>query len=282
MQFTVDAFPDRDFQGAVTQVRQQGVSASGVVSYTVVVTADNPDHTLLPGMTANADIVIERQNNVLRIPNTALRFRPSDPDVAARGQALLRGNGQRGGVAGAQGASGGQRGNWSGNGQGGGGRGGQRMVQQMTQQLQLTPAQQATLQQAMQSAMQNAPPPSADGTTDRRAAMRQARQAALAALQPTLSAQQRQLLAQMEQGGGQRRQVRNQVVVWVLRNNQPTPVPIITGIADNTNTLVYSGLNAGDQVIIGGGPPAATQQRSTSPFGGPGGGRGGGGRVRGG
>jgi hypothetical protein len=48
--------------------------------------------TLLPGMTANADIVIERQNNVLRIPNTALRFRPSDPDIAARGQALLRGS----------------------------------------------------------------------------------------------------------------------------------------------------------------------------------------------
>jgi HlyD family secretion protein len=282
VQFTVDAFPDRDFQGAVAQVRQQGVSASGVVSYTVVVTADNPDHTLLPGMTANADIVIERQNNVLRIPNTALRFRPSDPDVAARGQALLRGNGQRGGAAGAQGASSGQRGNASGGGQGGS-RGGQRMIQQMTQQLQLTPAQQATLQQAIQSAMQNAPPPSADGTTDRRAAMRQARQAAMAALEPTLNAQQRQLLAQMQQGAGQRRQVRNQVVVWVLRNNQPTPVPITTGIADNTNTLVYSGLNAGDQVIVGGGPPAAAQQRSTSPFGGPRGpGGGGGGRVRGG
>ena len=152
----------------------------------------------------------------------------------------------------------------------------------MTQQLQLTPAQQATLQQAIQSAMQNAPAPSADGTTDRRAAMRQARQAALAALQPTLTAQQRQLLAQMQQGGGQRRQVQNQAVVWVLRNNQPTPVVVSTGIADNANTLLYSGLNAGDQVIVGGGPPPKTQNQTRSPFGGPGGGRGGGGRVRGG
>lgn len=270
VQFTVDAFPDRDFRGAVSQVRQQGVSESGVVSYTVVVTADNPDHTLLPGMTANADIVIERQNNALRIPTTALRFRPSDPDVAARGQALLRGNGQRAGASG-------QRGNWGGG--DGQGRGGQRMVQQMTQQLQLTPAQQATLQQAIQNAVQNAPPPSADGTTDRRGMMRQVRQAALAALQPTLSASQRQLLAQMQQGGGPRREVRNQAVVWVLRNNQPTPVVVWTGIADNTNTLLYSGLHEGDQVIIGGGPPPKNQNQTRSPFGGPGGR---GGRVRGG
>lgn len=287
VEFTVDAFPDRDFHGVASQVRQQGVSESGVVSYTVVVTADNPDHTLLPGMTANADIVIERQNNVLRIPTTALRFRPTDPDIAARGQALLRG--QRGGAAGgASGQSAGQRGNWSG-GQGGngggapgGGRG--RMLEQMTQQLQLTPAQQATLQQAMQSAMQNAAP-SADGSIDRRAMMRQARQAAIAALQPSLSAQQRQLLAQMQESA-QRREVRNQAVVWVLRNNQPTPVVVSTGIADNTNTLLYSGLNEGDEVIIGGGPPAKAQNQARSPFGGPGGGRppgGGGGRgLRGG
>ncbi len=277
VQFTVDAFPDRDFQGSVSQVRQQGVSDQGVVSYTVVVTADNPDHTLLPGMTANADIVIERQNNVLRVPNTAVRFRPTDPALIARGQALTQG---RSGAASAQGGAPGQRGGAAGG--GGAGRGGQRMLQQMTQQLQLTSAQQATLQQAIQNAMQNAPPPSPDGSTDRRAAMRQARQAALAALQPTLTAQQRQLLAQMQAGAAQRRQVRNQIVVWVLRNNQPAPVLITTGIADNSNTLVYSGLNEGDQVIVGGGPPAPAQQRSTSPFGGARGGGGGGVRVRGG
>lgn len=282
VQFTVDAFPDRDFRGSVTQVRQQGVNTQGVVTYTVVVTADNSDHTLLPGMTANADIVIERQNNVLRVPNTALRFRPSDPDIAARGTALMGGS-QRNG-AGASGAGSGQRGNWSG-GQGGGGRGGQRMVQQMTQQLQLTAAQQATMQQAIQSAMQNAAPAtSADGSTDRRAMMRQVRQAAIAAIDPTLTAQQRQALQQMQQGGGQRRQIHNQAVVWVLRNNTPTPVRVETGIADNTNTLLYTGLNAGDQVIVGGGPPPKTQNQTRSPFGGPGG-RGGGGRggfVRGG
>ena len=278
VQFTVDAFPDRQFEGVVSQVRQQGVSDQGVVSYIVVVTADNPDHRLLPGMTANADIVIERQNNALRIPNMALRFRPSDPDIAARGQALV--SSQRNGAA--QGGGGGQRGNWGG-GRGQGGQGGQGRMQQMAQQLQLTPAQQASMQQAMQNAMQNATAPiGADGTPDRRAMMRQARQAAITAIEPSFSPQQRQLLQQMQAGFGQRREVRNFAVAWVLRNNTPTPVRVSTGIADNANTLLYSGLNQGDQVIVGGGPPPKVQNQTRSPFGGPGGGRGGAGRVRGG
>lgn len=271
VEFTVDAFPDRQFEGVVSQVRQQGVSDQGVVSYVVVVTADNPDHRLLPGMTANADIVIERQNNVLRIPNTALRFRPSDPDIAARGQALV--SSQRNGAS-AQGRNG-QRGNWSGR----SGAGAQGRMQQMAQDLQLTPTQQAAMQQAVQNAMQNpSAPTAADGTPDRRAIMRQARQAAIAAIMPSLSAHQRQLLQQMQAGFGQRREVRNSVVVWVLRNNTPTPVAVTTGIADNTNTLLYSGLNEGDQVIVGGGPPPKTQSQTRSPFGG----ARGGGRVRGG
>lgn len=270
VQFTVDAFPDRQFQGAVSQVRQQGVSEQGVVSYVVVVTADNPDHRLLPGMTANADIVIERQNNVLRIPNTALRFRPSDPDVAARGQALMSQAGPN-----AQNVGRG-RGDWGG-GQGRGG-GGQRMVQMMAQQLHLSDAQQSAMERAIQNAMQNPPAPGPDGEVDRRAMMRQVRQAAIAAIQPTLTPQQRQSLQQMQTGFGQRREARNQAVVWVLRNNQPAPVRLVTGIADNTNTLLFGGLNEGDQVIVGGGPPPKNQNQARSPFGGPrgaGGGRGG-------
>jgi HlyD family secretion protein len=256
VQFTVDAFPDREFEGQVSQVRQQGVSDQGVVTYTVVVTADNPDRRLLPGMTANASIIIERRDNVLRILNTALRFRPSDPALAARGQAL---------AASAQAA--GQR-----NGQAGGQRNGGRMLQQLTQSLELTPVQQARAQQAAQAAMQSAPPLGEDATqADRRAALRRMREAVLSALEPTLTAHQRQLLQQMQQSFTQRREVRNQAVVWVLRGNTPTPVQVTIGIADDTHTLVYSGLNEGDQVIIGGGPPAPAQ-RSATPFGGPRGG----------
>jgi HlyD family secretion protein len=88
VRFTVDAFPNREFEGRVSQVRQQGVAESGVVSYTVVVEAENPGRQLLPGMTANAEIVLEERENVLRVANNALRFRPADEALAARGQAL--------------------------------------------------------------------------------------------------------------------------------------------------------------------------------------------------
>jgi hypothetical protein len=107
----------------------------------------------------------------------------------------------------------------------------------------------------------------------------------LRALEPSLTEHQRQLLAQMRASQGQRREVRNQAVVWVLRNNRPEPVQVVLGIADNTYTLVYSGLNVGDQVITGGGPRPKDQARPGGGLLGPGGGRGGGGRggmVRGG
>jgi HlyD family secretion protein len=96
--------------------------------------------------------------------------------------------------------------------------------------------------------------------------MRSIRDAALREIEPTLSERQRQLLAQMREGGA-RRDVRRQAVVWVLRNNRPTPVQVEIGVADNANTLLYSGLQEGDQVIIGGGP-RAEEDEGRSPFGG--------------
>ena len=73
--FTVDAFPGRIFKGKVKQVRKAPVNIQNVVTYTVLISADNPDFKLLPGMTANARIVVEEKEKVLKIPNTALRFR---------------------------------------------------------------------------------------------------------------------------------------------------------------------------------------------------------------
>jgi HlyD family secretion protein len=73
--FTVDAFPGRIFKGKVKQVRKAPVNIQNVVTYTVLISADNPDLKLLPGMTANARIVVEEHDKVLKIPNAALRFR---------------------------------------------------------------------------------------------------------------------------------------------------------------------------------------------------------------
>lgn len=276
VRFTVDAFPDREFEGRVSQVRQQGVAESGVVSYTVVVEADNPGRQLLPGMTANAEIVLEQRENVLRVPNTALRFRPADPELVAQGQALMGGG--QGGRRGAGGeAQAQQPGAGGGRGEGGGqGRGG-RGVTQIAETLQLNEQQRAAAQTAFENAM--ASMPRGEGGGDRRAAMRRIRDQVIREIEPTLSAEQQQLLAEMRAGGGPRQEVRQQAVVWVLRDNQPAPVLVEIGVADNSNTLLHGGLSAGDEVIIGGGPQAESRQQQGGPMGGPGGG--GGVRIRG-
>jgi HlyD family secretion protein len=75
--FTVDAFPDREFAGKVTQIRKAPTEIQNVVTYTVIVGAKNPDFSLLPGMTANVSMVVGAREDVLKIENAALRFRPA-------------------------------------------------------------------------------------------------------------------------------------------------------------------------------------------------------------
>lgn len=75
--FTVDAFAGRHFEGEVRQVRKAATVVSNVVTYTVVISAANPDLTLLPGMTANVRIITAQKDKALKVPNAALRFRPA-------------------------------------------------------------------------------------------------------------------------------------------------------------------------------------------------------------
>ena len=74
--FTVDAFPGQEFSGRILQIRKAAQSVQNVVTYTVVISADNPDLRLLPGMTANALIVVAQRDQALKVPNSALRFWP--------------------------------------------------------------------------------------------------------------------------------------------------------------------------------------------------------------
>ena len=76
--FTVDAYPERSFDGHIAQVRINGSTSSNVVTYSVMVQADNPGQILLPGMTANVKLIISERADVLRVPAAALRFRPGD------------------------------------------------------------------------------------------------------------------------------------------------------------------------------------------------------------
>jgi HlyD family secretion protein len=78
VEFTVDAFPDRTFHGQVTQVRNSPLTVQNVVTYVTVIEVNNADLKLKPGMTANVSIIVQRHENVLRIANGALRFRPPE------------------------------------------------------------------------------------------------------------------------------------------------------------------------------------------------------------
>ena len=80
--FTVDAYPGRRFQGHVAQVRKAPLSVQNVITYDVVVAAENPDLALMPGMTATTSIVLAQRDGVLRVPVQALRYSPSRPGTS--------------------------------------------------------------------------------------------------------------------------------------------------------------------------------------------------------
>lgn len=84
--FTVDAFQQRHFTGTVKQVRLNPTIQENVVTYNVVALVDNADGMLLPGMTANIHFIVLQKNNVLRIPNAALRFQPKESDDTGKAE----------------------------------------------------------------------------------------------------------------------------------------------------------------------------------------------------
>lgn len=78
VEFTVDAYPDLTFHGKVHEIRNAPIVVQNVVTYNVVVKVDNLDMKLKPGMTANVSLIVSKRTGVIKIPNAALRFRPSD------------------------------------------------------------------------------------------------------------------------------------------------------------------------------------------------------------
>jgi HlyD family secretion protein len=137
--FTVQAHPGKTFQGKVSQVRLQPTTVQNVVNYTVVVSVTNEEGLLLPGMTTTVDFMIERAQDVLKVPNAALRFRPTTEMMAefrkqmeqqggeggrAWGQGRERGGGGEPGGGPREGGRGGEQGGGGGGGFGGGEWGG--------------------------------------------------------------------------------------------------------------------------------------------------------------
>lgn len=128
--FTVDAFPGKQFEGVVRQVRNAPTTTSGVVTYDAVIDVNNADLALRPGMTANVTFVLEKVENAVKIPNAALRFKPSRDQMMALAEKYgLRRGGRGSGGSGASGGSGGWRRNGGeGGGSGGPGGGGRQMA----------------------------------------------------------------------------------------------------------------------------------------------------------
>jgi HlyD family secretion protein len=118
--FTVDAFPGKTFDGVVRQVRNAPTTTSGVVTYDAVIDVNYADLALRPGMTTNVTFVLEKVENTVKIPNAALRFKPSRDQMMA----LAEKYGLRRGGRGSGGSGAGGSGSWRQRNGGEGGSGG--------------------------------------------------------------------------------------------------------------------------------------------------------------
>jgi len=278
--FTVDAYPDRNFSGRVAQVRILGTSQQNVVTYSVMVQADNPRQMLLPGMTANVKIITDERQDVLRVASSALRFRPPGaaaaagmPDLsAARGGGGPPGGGgggpPGGGPPGGGPPGGGPPGGGPGGGFGGGGggdrqRGGGRqmltMSSEVMKELGLSEEQQRQVTEAMNSVMQrqrSASQTSSNplgGQTNFRGNfgggsndMQLMRQRIQNAIGNILTEEQMQKYQAMSSGQGVR-----PGTVWVLdKNGKPEQKTVRIGLASDSHTEIISGLAEGDRVIV--------------------------------
>ena len=127
--FTVDAFPGKSFDGVVRQVRNAPTMTSGVVTYDAVIDVENKEKALRPGMTANVTFVLAQVADAIKIPNAALRFKPSRDVIAALREASGRGSNQRGSGSGRRRGSNGElQGRGSGRGPGGRDLGDKKML----------------------------------------------------------------------------------------------------------------------------------------------------------
>ncbi len=264
VRFTVDAFPDDTYTGTVTQVRKQPETSANVVAYIVIAQADNPGGKLMPGMTANADIVLERRTGVLKVPAAALRWSPPD----ASPQAQRPTGGPMGGPMGAGPPGGGRRQGAEGGGQGGGMRGGR-----ILEQLDLDAGQKEKAEAIFAEAISKARAQASGDQRAQRQAMRAAMQEALTRIEPLLKPAQKEKLVALRArmasaGGGGRQGGFTSGVVYVLRDGKPVAVPVRVGASDGSFTQIVGDLKPGDQVITGGGPRPKVEAPRGGPMGG--------------
>jgi HlyD family secretion protein len=237
--FTVDAFPGRTFAGSVTQIRKAAQTVQNVVTYTVLVSASNEGGQLMPGMTANVRIVTDTRDNVLKVPNAALRFRPAG---AATGETSPAKAGDTAKVptdaGGGQGASGGNQ--------------MQQLRERLIAELKLDADQQAKLEPIF-AATRTRFASLRDLPEEQRGKAAQAARAELRAkVEEILKPEQRPRYAELaaELAGRSSQPARGRV--WVLDNGKPKAIDVRIGLTDGTATEVSGdGVVEGTEVIVG-------------------------------
>jgi HlyD family secretion protein len=227
--FSVDAFAGREFHGQVQQIRKAPRVVQNVVTYTVLVSADNAELRLLPGMTANIQIIVDERQDALKVPNAALRFKPNGGGGPRAGEL--------GGAAGSRAEATAPEG----------------QVKQLTAALRLTESQQNQVRVILSDAgekldalrRQDATPE--EIRREAKTQIERTRSAVAAVLSPEQRERYVRFAAAQEGLPAQRGQV------YVAGDKgPPQPVELVLGISDGTFTEVLSGdLGAGQPVIIG-------------------------------
>jgi len=223
--FTVDAYPDVTFKGEVEQIRLAPVALNNVVTYTVVIDADNPLGRLLPGMTANVEIVTGEHKDVVVVPTEALRFQPRGPAQAA----LARDAWSTGSVLPA-------------------GERGARLLQKLKDELELSEDELGKIRVALEAefaAIKNAGPPgTAPVTEDLR---EQVRMRIAKVLREVLTPEQYKQYEEMarRRPGGPRR-----ATIWTYKDGAFWPNEVRLGLADGSVTEVTEGLPEGAAVVV--------------------------------
>jgi HlyD family secretion protein len=237
--FTVDAFPRRSFNGEIRQIRKSPVNVQNVISYTVVISAANPDLALLPGMTANVRVVVESRDNVLKVANAALRYRPAGAPEAKTAAAAVPAAGNAL----------------------------QQFRQRVYVELKPDETQKAKLDQVFDdarakfAALRDIPE-----EAERRKAAERLRGESRARVMELLTEAQKPVYERLVAELGSARAGGAAAVgrVWVRGpDGQPAPVEVRTGLTDGTSSELLDGpLKEGDEVIVGAAEPAAAGKKA--------------------
>ena len=250
--FTVDAFSGQTFSGVVTQIRKAPLVVQNVVTYTVVISVANPGERLLPGMTANVKLVYDHKPDVLKVPNSALRFRPAGADAPA---APVPGGAPGGsGPAALPGARSSP----------------EEIRERLVKGLALTEEQQRKVDPILQdlrqqmSALQSAP------EVERQQRAARIREGMRARIREILTPEQQAKFDQSAGAGGGSGRSRGASAsgrVYVLDiDGKPKAVAVTLGISDGTATEVVRGdLTDRQEVIVGGGASTQPQRPGQPP-----------------